>query len=46
MDPGRGRQCCPTPPPSTPSDSATPPFQLQDARPEPGRHAEARLPAG
>lgn len=23
-----------------------PPFQLQDARPEPGRHAEARLPAG
>lgn len=54
MDPGHGPealsgggcQCGPTPLLSTRSDGATPPFQLQDVRPEPGRHAEARLPAG
>lgn len=32
--------------PPPPLTVPPPPFQLQDVRPEPGRHAEARLPAG
>ena len=55
MDPGRGPEAvCPevavsaAPPlrPPPPLTVPPPPFQLQDVRPEPGRHAEARLPAG